>query len=269
MARKWTKKEEVQKKKELFEFYIKQNKSISQIAKILNVGESTVYDRLLRLNIPINRKNKEGYNNIRNDIFLPKKYSKDLAEFVGILLGDGHITPTQVTVTLGKKENQFVEYVMNLMEKLFHVKPKKIITKRNDFVVYMGSTKLVRWFLEMGMVSNKVKHQVDFPSWIFNNDEFMKRALRGFFDTDGSVYKLKYGIQFSYCNKSVPLLKSTQKMLLELGYFPSRVSNEKNVYLTRKLDLFRYCKEIGFGNKKHEKRFTQCIMGVSHSGNCS
>lgn len=269
MARKWTKEEECKKRNELSKLYVKQNKSIGEIARILNINDSTVYNRLIRLNIPVDRRRKERCNNIRNDIRIPNKFSASLAEFIGILLGDGHVTPTQVTVTLGKKENQFVDYVADLMEGLFHVKPKKVLTVRGDFVVYIGSTEAVRWLLSMGLVHNKVKYQVDFPKWIFDRREFIKKSLRGFFDTDGSVYKLRFGMQLSYCNKSKPLLTSTRRMLLSMGYFPSRVSNNKNVYITRRADLLRYHKEIGFSNKKHEKRFLKFFKGVSHSGNCS
>ena len=193
-----------------------------------------------------------------------------MAEFVGILLGDGHLSLSQVSVTLGKKD-EYADHVMDLMENLFHARPKKILTKRKDVVIYIGSTMLVRWFVSMGLVHNKVQYQVDFPRWIFKNRKYMTRTLKGFFDTDGSVYKLRYGAQMSYCNKSKPLLKSARIMLLELGYSPSKINNSKNIYLTRRQDLFRYLREIGFGNKKHEKRFLKFTKykGVSHSGNCT
>ncbi|MDD3487124.1 MAG: LAGLIDADG family homing endonuclease [Candidatus Moranbacteria bacterium] len=269
MATKWTKIEEQVKKKELRELYVGQNKSIGDIATILKINESTVYDRLIRLKIPINRSAKKGFNNIRTDVKIPG-FSANLAEFMGIILGDGHITTSQITVTLGKKEEQFVDYVVDLMEKLFNVRPKKAYTKRGDIVVYLGSVRLVRWLFSMGMVSNKVKYQVDFPKWIFDRREFIKKALRGFFDTDGSVYKLRFGTQLSFCNKSRPLLNSTHKMLVLMGFSPSKISNDKNIYLTKKKDLVQYHKVIGFGNKKHEQRFLEFInMGASHSGNCS
>jgi len=129
MAKRWTIKEEFSKKNELSLLYVRRNKPIGEIARILDIGESTVYDRLLRLKIPVNRKNKEGYNNIRNDICIPKKFSENLAEFVGILLGDGHLRSSQVSVTLGKKD-EYANHVMDLMDGLFHARPKKIFTKR-------------------------------------------------------------------------------------------------------------------------------------------
>lgn len=260
MPSKWTKKEELLKRMELMSLYAKQNKSIGEIAKILDVGESTVYDRLIRLKIPVDRQNKKRCNNIRSDIVIPKIFSNNLAEFVGILLGDGHLTPFQVSVTLGKKD-EYIDHVVSLMNSLFKVKPKIIYTKDGHAVIYLGSVKLVRWFLEMGLVFNKVKCQVDFPNWIFSHKDYMRRALKGFFDTDGSVYRLRYGIQFSYCNKSKSLLVSARSMLIKLGFFPSKINNNKNIYLTRRSDLLRYYNEIGFGNRKHKKRFLKFLNG--------
>lgn len=270
MGKRWIKKEELQKRNELLKFYIKQNKTIGEIAKILKIGESTVYDRLLRLKIPVNRQSKTGFNNIRKDIVIPNKFSEDLAEFIGALLGDGHLTSTQVTITLGKKD-EYADYVMGLMNNLFEAKPKKIILKNGHIVIYLGSTRLVRWLVSMGLVFNKVKAQVDIPKWIFTQKNFMKSAIRGLIDTDGSVYKLKFGTQISFTNKSKPLLFSARRILKELDFHPS-VVGEKNVYLTQRRDLIRFFKEIGFNNKKHKKRFLEFIiekMGASHSGNCT
>ena len=82
----------------------------------------------------------------------------------------------------------------------------------------------------------------------------MKAFLRGFFDTDGSVYKLKFGIQLSFTNKSMPLLTALQKALFELQYKPSEISSWK-IYLTRKEDIKRFFSEIKPQNKKHLDRF--------------
>src|SRR3990167_8339624 len=147
MTRRWTESEEEKKKRELLKLYVKQNKSIREVGKILGIAESTVYDRLVRLGISSLRARKPRYNNIRDDLLIPDrnksirevgkilgiaestvydrlvrlgisslrarkprynnirddllipKYSEDLAEFTGILLGDGHLNHTQVTVT--------------------------------------------------------------------------------------------------------------------------------------------------------------------------
>lgn len=260
MARRWTKEEFKSKRLELYNLYVLENKTIGEAASILGLGESTVYDRLMRLNILPCREKKVRCNNCRNDIIIPKKYNENVAEFVGILLGDGHLTPTQVTITLGKKECKYARYTLQLINKIFGIWPKKIIDKEGDTTIYFGSTKAVRWFLGMGLCFNKKHAQVNVPEWVFRNKKFVRAVLRGLFDTDGSVYKLKYGVQISFCNMSIPLLESVKKMLVLCGLNPSRVSSNK-VYITRKADLGKFLKEIGFANPKHQRRFTNFNNG--------
>lgn len=253
MLARWTIKEERLKKQELAGLYTKENKTIGEIALILNLSASTVYDRLIRLGIPIIRTRKEKYNNKRTDILILNKYSAELAEFIGIMLGDGNLTPTQVTVTLGKKD-KYIEHVSNLMQRLFGPKPKVSFSKQGDCAIYLGSTMLVRWLLSMGLVFNKVKAQVDIPRWILSRNNFISAGLRGLFDTDGSVYALRWEMQISFCNRSRPLIESVGLMLKKLGLHPSRISGY-NLYLTRRTDIDKFFKEIGFGNCKHQERF--------------
>lgn len=254
MARRWTKAEERSKYKELNKLYVEENKSIREVAKILDLGESTVYDRLLRLSIKPIRSKKLLFNNKRNDFIIPSTYSESLAETIGVLLGDGHITPTQVTVTLGNKEEEYVYYVAGLLKEIFSINPKIIKTKKGYFVIYFGSTDIVRWLLSMGLVFNKVRSQVGAPSWIFFKKEYMKGFLRGFFDTDGSIYKLKFGLQISLTNRSIPLLKSLRRCLVLLDYSPSKIS-QFHVYLTRRNDISRFFEGICPANIKHKNRF--------------
>src|SRR3989344_86594 len=259
MPKRWTLIEEKAKKLELKKLYVKENKTIDEIASLFGLGESSVYQRLLRLGIkPIPFK-KKTYKNINYNVVIPKRYSENLAEMVGILLGDGHLTPTQVTVTLGKKD-VYTDYVSNLMTNLFNVKPKISTTRDGHYIVYLGSARLVRWFLKMGLCFNKVKNQVDVPSWCLRKRGYIISTVRGLIDTDGAVYKLKFGMQISFCNRSLPLLKSARAMLLKLGFHPSKISGH-NIYLTRAEDLLKYYKEIGFNNKKNEKRFLEFNNG--------
>jgi len=252
MPARWTRQEEKRNRRELFAFYVAKNKTIGEIASILNITDSGVYDRLIRLDIPVNRNNKPKANNRNLNIKIPKK-SVQLAEFVGMLCGDGSLTPTQVTVTLGKKD-QYVPRVMFLMKTLFNSRPKCSYKKSDDVTVYFGSVEAVRFFLAMGLVYNKVAAQVDAPAWIFEKKDYMKAWLRGFFDTDGSIYKLRWGTQIEFTNHSMPLLHSTKKMLLCLGYQPSKVSGPK-LYITRKENIRRFFNEIRPKNTKHVTRY--------------
>ena len=170
------------------------------------------------------------------------------------MLGDGHLSEYQITVTLGTKEMAYAEYIVSLMGRLFGPRPKIAICADGHKTVYIGSTALSRWLQKNGLVFNKVRAQVDVPLWIFKSRNFTQRFLRGFFDTDGSWYKLRWGSQIAFNNKSQPLLNSARNMLVSLGYSASRAVGYK-VYLTKKSDIAKFFKEVSPQNIKHRQRF--------------
>lgn len=255
MPRRWTKQEEEEKRRELVELYEGQNRPIGEIASILELAEATVYDRLLRLKISIRKELKPGYKSARV-IPLPA-YSGDLAEFCGIMLGDGHVGTGQLWVTVNAQTDlPYVPYVQDLFEKLFSFRPRLRGYRQGRVDLYLTSSSLVRALSAIGLhSSNKVRDQVGVPAWIFGSLKFRRRFIRGFFDTDGSIYRLKRfdAVQMSFSNRSMPLLDGTRQALLDLRYHPSRVSDH-SVYLTRRGDIEKYIQEIGFGNAKHQFR---------------
>ncbi len=257
----WTTEEKKQHFDTLQQLYVVENKTIGEIGKILNYSEQTIYDRLLRVGIKPTPETKPNYLlKPRDDIKIPKTKTPELAEFFGIMLGDGHISYYQTWVHLGTKELEYLEYIVSLMEKLFGVKPKtstkKDIRSNGHYrSIYLGSVQLRKWLQNEGLVHNKVRSQVDAPRWILNNKIYMQRFLRGFFDTDGSVYKLRWGIQVEFTNKSKPLLKSIKDMLSLLGYRTSKIVGPK-LYLTYRPDVVRFFKEVGSKNSKHYRRFS-------------
>jgi len=264
MARRWTKAEEGRFRAELRQLYVVQNKSIKEVGELLGISDKAVYDRLIRLDIKTQRHKKAGYNKQRHDIRFPQR-SKTFAEFLGTMLGDGHVSHFQVIVTLGTKEVSYVHHVAQCMGALFGVKAKTLFRKTGYRDVYINSVALTCWLKTQGLVSNKVREQVGAPKWIFKKPTYMKAFLRGFFDTDGSIYCLKFGIQISLTNHSLPLLHDLRIMLKMLGYKPSEISLFR-VYLTQRTEVERFFKEIAPANTKHQTRFRK-FMRRSDSGN--
>lgn len=221
---------------------------------------------MLRLRIPISREDKFGYNNINRKIFVPAKHSAELAEFLGIMLGDGHITRTQIMVTL-EKDLDYAYYVKKLMRELFRAKPKIFVSQKGYYTVYFGSCAISKskWLLKQGMAYNKDRRQIKIPGWVFQEKNYLQAMIRGLVDTDGSIHRLKWGGQISFCNASKPLLYGFRKALLILGFNPSKISG-RNVYLTRKPDILRYIKSIGFKKIKTSNTFKK-LVGGSYSGN--
>lgn len=254
MARRWTLTEEQAKYEELFRLYVTENKTLRDVANLLGLAESTAYERLVRLGIPSTPEKKERYPaRRRSDVVIPQ-YCEDLAEFFGIMLGDGKLSYYQVVVTLGTKELSYAEHICDLMEKLFRVRPKIGLRSTGYRDVYIGSRDISEWLQREGLVYNKVLSQVDAPRWIFSNKKFKERFLRGFFDTDGSIYRLRFGLQISLTNKSMPLLRSGQRMLKQLGYQVSKITTIR-CYVTKRNDVLRFFEEIKPANPKHVARF--------------
>src|SRR3989344_8224300 len=261
MARRWNKVEENFYRDELKELYVKQNKAIAEIGTHLHVSEKTVFDRLKHLGIPTNPKGKMGYCNRSRTVVIPHARSAKLAESYGIMLGDGHISRFQIVVTLGTKELSYVEYVAALMTELFEAEPTILVRKDEYRDVYFGSVELIKYLQADGFVTNKVKEQVDIPRWIFERPEWINSFVRGFFDTDGSVYRLRFGKQVSFSNKSLSLLISLHKILIALGYNPSAISANR-IYLTRRGHLDKFFSEVKPANTKHCRRYQYFCVGT-------
>lgn len=259
MPAKWTIEEERRKKKELEDLYIRQNKTIIETGRILGIKYQTVYDRLKRFGIKPCPEKKARYLNRSYRVIVPKGYSEKLSEFIGILLGDGHLSSTQVIVYVNSFETDYIFHVQKIITELFGDSPHTSsasstrVKKHHVIDIRIGSVNLVRYLFRMGLVKDKVAQQVDIPKWIFTNRKYRIGFLRGFFDTDGSIYKLRFGVQICYKNASAPLLGSTRKILLGLGYKPSQITY-RSLYLTRKEDLCRFFKEVEPTNQKHINR---------------
>lgn len=238
------------------ELYSVRNLSISEVAGVLGISDATVYDRLLRLNIKPEPVRKRGYLN-KKEIKLPR-YSGRLAEFVGIMLGDGHISNTQIIISLGTKESGYVDHVKRLFSRIFNKQASVSIRKKGYRDVYFGSVDVVRFFRGMGLVENKVLSQVGVPRWVDKASQYWRPFLRGLFDTDGSIYKIRFGYQISFRNRSHRLLQKVRTMLIRMNFSPSRESSD-SIYLTRKEDIKRFYREIGSCNPLKVRRLKSWV----------
>lgn len=194
------------------------------------------------------------------------KRSEELAEFVGIVLGDGGISQRQVTVTLHSKDDkEYSRFVMKLIEKLFQVTPgiyEDIESSVNDIVV--SRTELVKFCTHnLGLkIGNKVRQQVDIPLWVKSSKKFGIACVRGLIDTDGSIFNHKYKVgkkYYSYkklffTSLSRPLAASVHEILNKLG-IKSRLAKDKDVCLDSISSVQKYFKVIGTHNLKHLKRY--------------
>jgi hypothetical protein len=196
-------------------------------------------------------------------IRIPKD-SAALAEFMGIMLGDGGISDYQINITFNSKtDKDYCIYVQKLIKKLFLI-PLTIMPRPEYSIIrVVGSAKNLVEFLEKKGLKkgNKVKNKVAIPQWILDNSFYSASCARGLIDTDGSFYLYNHKVynkvytNFAMCftNYSRPLLKNVYKILEDLEFSPTM--NQKRVYLHRKEDIIRYFREIGTHNPKHMQKY--------------
>lgn len=144
------------------------------------------------------RNNPEYYKRLSctspNTFLFPEK-SVRLEEFVGIVLGDGGLTKSQLHITLNSKaDSDYVGYVTSLIEELFGFRPG--LHKRrtsNAVVIVVTGVNFVDFLERIGLrVGNRVKQQVGVPVWVRSNRQFSKYCLRGLMDTDGGLFNHQY-----------------------------------------------------------------------------
>jgi len=246
------------------------------VFKGARVGGKAVYRKYGRIGGSPEYRKKKWYEwwekkgkFIKRKIFkrkLIKKPTKNryLAEFIGIMLGDGGITPSQIQITLNSKnEVEYVEFVKNLIKKLFKLNSGIYKFKTNNAVrIQISSRELVDYLLGLGLNQGKGQKPRDIPQWIFENLKYQKACLRGIFDTEGCVYTHTYRVNrrvYSYkklCfrNRSQQLLESIAKILVNLNFKP-KITNGQSVSLYDSNETKRYFREIGTHNSKNLGRF--------------
>lgn len=209
--------------------------------------------------------------NLRKIINIPRK-SADLAEFIGIFLGDGGFNNAfQIAISFNKENGyDYFKKVSGLIKKLFGITSVvyKLSSKKKVIRLVVSSISLVEFLVKNKIEKgNKVKNQVDVPSWIKKNINYSKSCLRGLIDTDGGVYyhqhsngKWKsFNVGLCFTNKSKPLLDFVEKTLISLCFHPKRSWSGDNIFLYRESEVLRYEEEICFNNRHQSKRLKEYL----------
>ncbi|MDO8594719.1 MAG: LAGLIDADG family homing endonuclease [bacterium] len=208
----------------------------------------------------------------RSKSFRKPKRSSELAEFIGIVLGDGGISKTQICITLHSIDDRaYSNYVEKLIKRLFNVtagrhKYKNALAES----LFISRTELVKWFGKVhGLkIGSKVRQQADVPTWTKNDTAFSKACVRGLVDTDGSVFLHKYKVagkmyeykKLSFTNASRPLIFFVYETLSKLGLrarLAWKDGEEREVRLDSKSDMKKYFDLIGTHNPKFLKRWRE------------
>ena len=173
--------------------------------------------------------------------------SEDLAEFIGVLLGDGSLCRNCISIACDKRWNDYIEYLKVLFTQLFGVDFKvRIHPLKNVVYLYFYSKKMMEMLLDLDLKrGDKIFNKIIIPSWIKENALYLKRCLRGLIDTDGCVYfcKREKRIYVGFTNHNIPLLEDFKVCAKKVGYSFAK-GNKWNCCLYRKDEVKRFIDDI-------------------------
>jgi len=204
----------------------------------------------------------QGYSKDMKVKKLHLNYSVELAELLGILLGDGEIMPdgTQRISFDPKKDKNFL---YRRIFPLIHYLIGNEIYFESYKRIAIYNTAFMRYLKEDCNLSpgSKFENNWEIPQWCFEKEQYLSAVLRGLFDTDGyfgyfnGSLDLMYGRFSDKCDKLVRSMESALKMLnlnpvvshTKDGRYKLRISNKK--------EIIGFFSIIGTSNLKHIVRF--------------
>jgi hypothetical protein len=217
---------------------------------------------------------KEGKRKTMPANFYPLPFTRaeksvELAEFIGIMMGDGGMTNRQLIITLNHiTDLAYSRFVVRLIKKLFHITPAVYHVPRNSVNnIVISRSGLITYLHSLGLpIGHKIRQNLDMPDWIKENSDYTIACIRGLVDTDGSVFTSRYkvnGKQYSYkkisfCSASPALVKTVREFLQNRGLH-IRVKQGRDIRIESVADVARYMRGIGSHNPKHWKRYRAVV----------
>ncbi len=170
----------------------------------------------------------------------PIQKNGDLAELIGVVLGDGYVGAfprTEVLRIVSNANNKgFIARYSALVEKIFEKKPT--VKKRNsshavDITIYQ---KYIGKRLGLSTGSKK-DVLLPMPRWIRSSKEYTIRYLRGLYEAEGSIsfHQKTYTHKLQFSNTHDSLLTNVFDSLVRLGFHPHR--SKKQIQISRKEEV--------------------------------
>ena len=224
-------------------------------------------------------------NDEKRGLELPDKMTPELAEDVGIMAGDGHISiqrrPSRTDYEVSCyghaiTDKSFIrDYVRVLKLELFNLMFNFRENADNTCVLRIRSVGLVNFYGSIIGLPLGSKHDISVPKAILcAKDDAKKCFLRGLADTDFTLVFRDYnGGELNYPllkidTSSKPLAVGLRDMLDSLGFKPSICCDMTSIHsvtkrpftthqlrLNGKKNLAKWVEEIGFRNPKNMLRY--------------
>jgi len=175
--------------------------------------------------------------------------SGDLAELMGVVLGDGHLSrfprTEELTIFSNSNNRGFIVRYGNLLEKIFNKKPYIAKTSWSNCVRIRIYQKEIKKRLGIPY-SPRGKRTIKIPGWILKNEQYIVRYLRGLYEAEGSfcIHKPTGTYKFLFRNRNRSMLRNVFRLMKKIGFHP-HVSSEQ-VQISKKAEVYKAMELLQF-----------------------
>ena len=176
----------------------------------------------------------------------------DLAELIGVSLGDGHICiyPRSEELRIISNSNNpgFIKRYAKIIEKVFDKRAYVIPSQHSNCTKIGVYQKHISD--RLGIPSGARRYSnIKVPAWILKNRKYIVRYLRGLYEAEGCLclHKPTYTHKFIFKNHNESMLKNVYRLVKRLGFHPHQskymiqVSKKDEVAkLSRLLEFRKY-----------------------------
>jgi len=145
---------------------------------------------------------------------IPRTLTKELAEWLGLFVADGHIKGKHGGIYLYNTSQQILDRFKELTEQIFDMETRfgQDSPERTPYA-FIRNASLQKFLYYLGVPREAKTHNIRVPEVIRKApDEFIIHFLAGYFAGDGSFYR--YSVQFSTASES---------LFTDLGYLLTRL----------------------------------------------
>lgn len=186
------------------------------------------------------------------------------AYWLGMLLSDGNLYKTQMTLKLQKRDKSHIEKFKSALNSEHPIHDGISLEGHEFSSFFIGSKKLAKQLEIIGVIQNKT-HVVEFPSL---RKDLISHFIRGYFDGDGCMYtheKYHTWSIYSASSKFIEQLLNNIQIETQLHFN----NNENSIYLSRGKDIillegYLYRDATIFLERKRDK-FSQAISYINRS----